>query len=80
MQSKLVPRLWLHDWSPISLTLVINYFEIKYIGCKHTEYFRRVLEEFYEVVFDWYGNKYIGLSLDLDYAKGVAHMPLLVCD
>ncbi len=34
-QSKLTPRYWKHEWQPISFTLVVDDFGIKYIGKEH---------------------------------------------
>ena len=65
-QSKLVPGLWQHDWRPISFTLVVDDFGVKYVDRKHAKHLKSVLEEHYEVSTDWAGKKYIGLTLDWD--------------
>ena len=75
-QSKLVPGLWTHDWRPISFTLVVDDFGVKYVGEEHARHLKGVLEEFYEVATDWEGKKYIGLTLDWDYEQREVHVSL----
>ena len=75
-QSKIVPGLWRHDWRPISFTLVVDDFGVKYVGREHAEHLKGVLEEHYEVSTDWAGKKYIGLSLDWDYERREVHVSL----
>ena len=75
-QSKLVPGLWLHDWRPISFSLVVDDFGVKYVGREHAEHLQSVLKEHYEVATDWKGTKYIGLTLDWDYDQREVHVSL----
>ena len=77
-QSKVVSGLWHHDWRPISFTIVVDDFGVKYIRKEHAEHFLKgVLEKFYEVTTDWEGKKYIGLALDWDYEKSEVHVSIL---
>ena len=75
-QSKLVPGLWLHEWRPISFTLVVDDFGVKYVGREHAEHLKKVLEEGYEVSTDWNGSKYIRLTLDWEYEGRKVHVSL----
>ena len=34
-QSKITPGLWTHEWRPICFTLVVEKFEVKYVGKNH---------------------------------------------
>eukprot|EP00804_Cyclotella_cryptica_P028989 CCRYP_012408-RA/>CCRYP_012408-RA protein AED:0.21 eAED:0.21 QI:0/0/0/1/1/1/2/0/880 len=68
-QSKLVPGLWKHVWRPIQFTLVVDDFGIKYVGQEHPQHLLTVLQEHYTVTTDWNGSRYIGITLDWDYAK-----------
>ncbi len=37
-QSKTAPGLWKHDTRPISFTLVVDYFGVKYVGEKNAQH------------------------------------------
>ncbi|KAL7524797.1 hypothetical protein ACHAXR_000721, partial [Thalassiosira sp. AJA248-18] len=37
-QSKTTPGFWKHDWRPISFTLVVDDFGVKYVGKEHAEH------------------------------------------
>ena len=51
-QSKLVLGLWKHDWRPIQFMLVVDTFEVKYIGKEHVPHLKHVLELYYKVMND----------------------------
>lgn len=53
--STLVLDLWKHKTSPISFTLVVDNFGVKYINKQHAEHFMSVLKEHYTVIKDWSG-------------------------
>ena len=63
-QSKLIHGLWKHNLPRISFTLVIDDFEVKYVGDEYARHLKGVLEEHYNVTTDREGKKYIGLTLD----------------
>ncbi len=63
-QSKLTPGYWKHKWLPISFTLVVDNFGVKYIGKEHVMHLIKVLNEHYEVEEDWDGKRYLGITLD----------------
>jgi len=69
-QSKLVPGLWKHITGPISFTLVVDNFGVKYFGKEDMD----VLQEHYQVKADWMGNIYIGIHMAWDYDKGQVHL------
>jgi hypothetical protein len=48
-QSKLTPVYWKDEWRPISVTLVMDDFGIKYIGKEHIMHLIRTLKNHYEV-------------------------------
>ncbi len=52
-QSKCTLGFWKHKWHPISFTLVVDDFGVKYIGKEHVMHLIRVLKEHYEVEEDW---------------------------
>ncbi len=67
-QSKITPGYWHHDWRPISFTLVVNNFGVKYINKEDVEHLASILKQDYEINIDWEGMQYLGLTLDWDYA------------
>ncbi len=66
-QNKAVPGLWTHDSRPISFTLVVDDFDIKYIGKEHVLHLLNIPKEHYEIAVNWAGNKFIGLTMDWDW-------------
>jgi hypothetical protein len=52
-QSKDTPGYWRHDWRPISFTLVVNDFGVKYINKDDVEHLISVLQQDYKVDTDW---------------------------
>ena len=73
---------WKHDTQPISFTLIVDDFGVKYAGKKHTNHLINVLKEHYTVTEDCEGEKYGGINLDWDYTKRQVHfsMPEYVKD
>jgi hypothetical protein len=47
------PGLWLHKTRPISFTLVVDDFTVKYVGKQHAEHLRHALLRTYELTTDW---------------------------
>jgi hypothetical protein len=76
MQSKLTPGYWKHEWRPISSTLVVDDFGVKYIGKEHVMHLIKSLKEHYEVEEDWEGRRYLGITLDWDYKKHEVHLSM----
>ena len=75
-QSKYIPGLWKHKWRPIQFTLVVDDFGVKYQGEEHAKHLKSVLERHYKVTTDWSGKRYIGISLDWDYARRQVHLSM----
>jgi hypothetical protein len=57
------PGLWLHKTRPISFTLVVDYFAVKYVGRQHSKHLRNALLRTYELTTDWTATVYSGMSL-----------------
>ena len=66
-QSDKTPGFWTHKWRPISFTLIVDDFGVKYVGKEHANHLISVLEEHYVVEKDWAGKKYCGITLNWDY-------------
>jgi hypothetical protein len=52
-QAHLTPGLWLHSNRPISFTLVVDDFAVKYVGKQHAEHLRNTLLRTCELATDW---------------------------
>jgi hypothetical protein len=64
------PGLWKHVLQPIWFILCMDDFGIKYIGDKHLQHlFAAIWMEMYDIVEDWTGNLYCGISLVWNYDK-----------
>jgi hypothetical protein len=59
--------LWTHDTRPISFSLVVDDFGVKYIGREHAEHLMTCIKKNYSISSDWNGTAYCGLMLDSDY-------------
>ncbi len=75
-QNKAIPGLWTHQTRPISFTLVVDDFEIKYIGQEHVMHLSSILKEHYELSEDWKGSKFIGLTLKWDSSGRKVHISM----
>ena len=69
-QSDKTPGLWTHDWRPISFSLIVDDFGVKYVGKEHADHLINCLKtDTYKLTEDWEGDLYCGISLRWDYAK-----------
>ena len=75
-QSKILPELWKQDTRPISFTLVVNNFGVKYAGEEHAMHLMSVLRNSYTIMHEWKGKKYIGITLDWDYEQRQVHLSM----
>ena len=67
--SKRTPGLWLHRTRPISFTLVVDDFGVKYINKSDADHLFDAIKTKYPVKIDWTGNKYLGINLKWNYKK-----------
>ena len=63
------PGLWRHVTRPISFTLVVDDFGVKYVGKEHADHLISVLKKHYKIAEDWEGNLYCGIQLDWNYEE-----------
>ena len=54
-------------WRPITFTLVVDDFGIKFVGEEHANHLKQSLEQHYDVTIDWNGGKDVGISFKWDY-------------
>eukprot|EP00804_Cyclotella_cryptica_P011147 CCRYP_020833-RA/>CCRYP_020833-RA protein AED:0.43 eAED:0.43 QI:0/0/0/1/0/0/2/0/225 len=63
------PGLWCHVKHPISFTLVVDDFGVKYVAEEHAQHLIDTLKKNYKLAEDWSGDLYCGITLDWDYKK-----------
>jgi hypothetical protein len=63
------PGLYLHTSRPISFTLWVDDFSIKYVKQEDAQHLLDTLGKHYEVKADWSGTKYLGLTLRWNYTN-----------
>ena len=63
-QSDQTPGFWKHKWRPLSFSLIVDDFGVKYVGEEHVQHLMETLKEFYTITDDWKGEKYSGITLD----------------
>ena len=61
------PGLWSHVSRPISFTLVVDDFGVKYVNKDDADHLIASLKNTYTLTEDWTGNLYCGIALDWDY-------------
>ena len=61
------PGLWRHVTRPISFTLVVDDFGVKYEGQEHAQPPVDTLKKYYRLAEDWKCDLYCGITLDWDY-------------
>jgi hypothetical protein len=66
-ECKHTPGLWQHLTRPISFTLVVDDFGVKYVGKEHVDHLIKCIKEKYELTEDWSGDLYCGIKLHWDY-------------
>ena len=70
-QSKVTPGYWRHEWRPISFTLVVDDFGVKYVGRENAEHLIKTLCKDFTLSEDWDGALYCGITLQWDYRKRI---------
>jgi hypothetical protein len=68
------PGLWLHKTRPITFSLIVDDFAVKYVGKQHADHLRDALLQSYELTTDWQAKVYSGMSLKWDYKNKTCDM------
>jgi len=76
LEERLQKAGYTQEWQPISFTLVVDDFGIKYIGKEHVKHLIKSLKEHYKAEEDWEGWRYLGITLDWDYKKREVHLSM----
>ena len=58
-----------HVWRPVTFTLLVNDFGVKFVGKHHVQHLQRTLKKHNDINVDWTGEKYVNISLKWDYEK-----------
>ena len=56
-QSKVTTGLWKHGTQPISFTLVVDNFGVKYVGEENAQHLLNTVRKFYKFTCDWTGKR-----------------------
>jgi hypothetical protein len=67
--SRRTPGLWLHKTRPISFTLVVDDFAVKYAGKHNVEHLLNARLRTFELTADWTAMVYFSMTLKWDYNK-----------
>jgi hypothetical protein len=59
--------LWKHETRPLTFTLIVDDFEVKYESKDDVDHLIASIKSTYKVTEDWTGNLYCSISLDWDY-------------
>jgi hypothetical protein len=62
-----MPGLWHHESRPISFTLVVGNFGVKYVDKEYVDHLIASIKMLYSLTEDWTGNLYCGIALEWDY-------------
>jgi hypothetical protein len=76
-QSQVTLGLWKHPLRPISFTLCVDNFGVKYIGQEHAEHLLHILNMHYKCSQDWDSKKYLSMDIDWDYEQRKDHVLML---
>jgi hypothetical protein len=61
------PSLWQHESRPVTFSLVVDDFGVKYVGQENAAHLISALKALYQISVDWSGTLYLGLALKWDY-------------
>jgi len=71
----ITPGLWKHDTQPLSFTLVVDDFAIKYTNKVDATHLMDSLKK-HKVTEDWEVSCYCGLTLNWDYLAWTVDLPM----
>jgi hypothetical protein len=63
-QSETMPGLWTHEWCPITFSLNVDDFGVKYIGEKHAQHLLQTVQKYYTCLFEKEGERYCRLTIN----------------
>jgi hypothetical protein len=69
LRAQIPPGLWYQESRPITFTLVVDDFGVKYVNKDDMDHLIASIKRDYTLTKDWMGNLYCGIQLDWDYAE-----------
>ena len=75
-QSKIVPGLWQHENRPITFTVVVDDFGIKYMTEQDLDHLIKTLHQYCDISLDLSGKEYVKIELDWDYKNKCVHLSM----
>jgi hypothetical protein len=76
-QSPITPGLLRRNLCPISFTLCVDDFGIKYVSREHVKHLSGILNNHYKCSQDWSGARHLGMNIDWDYINKNVHVSKL---
>ncbi len=61
------PGLWCHESQPLTYTLVVDDFGVKFVNKEDLDHLISSISTMYKLTKDWTGNLYCGITLEWDY-------------
>jgi hypothetical protein len=65
------PGLWMHESRPITFTLIVDNFKVKFVNKDNVDHLISSIKKTYTLTKDWTGNLYCGITLEWDYMQMV---------
>jgi hypothetical protein len=56
------PSLWHHKWRPIQFCLIVDNFDVEYVGLAHVTYLLDILKKFHGIQYNMAGDKFAGMA------------------
>jgi hypothetical protein len=75
-ECKNTPGLWYHETRPITFTVMVNNFGVKYTRKEDVNHLIVSLQTNYILTKDWMGNLYCGISLQFNYISHTADISM----
>ncbi len=73
------PGLWKHESWPLTFTLVVDDFRVKYESKDDVDHLIASIKSTYKLTKNWMGNLYCGISLNWDYINQTVDISLPGC-
>jgi hypothetical protein len=77
-QSATTLGLWKHETRPISFSLVIDNFGVKYVGEENAQHLLQTVQQYYKCSCDWKSKRYCGLTIKWDYTGHKVPMQMYI--
>ena len=75
-QSKITPGFSTHKWRPISFSLYVYEFEVKYVWQEYAKHLLTTINQHYDTLHEWEGEWSIGLAINWDYPQLMVHISM----